>query len=138
MKKLIELHKKLDPTLNTLTDWKRDAGICNKIADLTMELLIGDIKEKMYALNALAKSAHLARDKDLVMKAMDKLRQFADETKMEYLQRGCEILERRFSKWSTEFRSGSPPVKREIAFILARLDTVDTDIDVMTSMSEVD
>ena len=103
-----------------------------------MELLIGSLREKISALVRLAGLAHLARDKDLVKKAMDKLRQLADETKLEFTQICCEILERRFSKWSTEFSSGIPPMEREIAFIVASLDTDNTDIDVMTPMPEVD
>ena len=138
LKKLIELHNKLKPTLNTLTDWKREAGIINKIVDLTMELLIGGLKENIFVLVDLAKSAHLARDKNLVKKAMDKFRQLAEETKLEFMQRFCEILEERFSQWSTEFSSGTPPVEREIAFIIASLDTDNTDIDVMIPMQEVD
>ena len=133
MKKLIELHKKLDPTLNTLTDWKREAGIRNTIVGLTMELLIGGLKEKVGAFAALAVLAHLARNKDLVKKALDKMRQVAEETKLEYVQSLCEILENRFSQWSTEFSTGTPPVDREIAFILSV-----PEIDVMTPLSEVD
>ena len=130
LKKLISLHNKLDPTP---TDWKRDAGILNKIVDLNMELLIGGPFEKTTTLDDLARSAHLARDKDLVRKAMDKWRQFADETKLEYVRRNYDILERRFSQWSTEFSSGTPPERREIDSVLA---SFDTDNDVM--IPEVD
>ena len=135
LKKRIELLNKLDPALNILTNWKREAGIRNKILDLTMVLLIGGIKEKIVASVALAGSAHLARDKDLVKKAMDKLRQVVDETKLAYVQGLSEILERRFSQFSTEFSSGTPPVEREIELIMAESDI---EIDVMTPLSEVD
>ena len=114
LKKLIELHNKLDPTP---TDWKRETGIRNKIVDLTMGLLIGDQVEKSRALLELAQSAHLARDRKLVRKAMDMFKQLVEDTKLKNMQWCYEILEKRFSHWSKEFSSGIPPEKREIAFI---------------------
>ncbi len=68
------------------------------------------------------------------MKAMDKWRQLAKDTKLEYVRKEYEELERRFSQWSTEFNSGNAPEEREIDIILAR---VDTDIDDVM-MPEVD
>ena len=87
-----------------------------------MKLLIGDLWEKIAALVKMAGSAHLGRDKDLVKKAMDTLKQLAEETKLEYVQRWFENFERRFSQWSMEFSSGTPPGEREIALILAKPD----------------
>ena len=55
MKKLIEVHKKLNPLRS---DWKREAGLWSRIVDLTMELDIGHPLE-------------VTRDKDLVKKAMN-------------------------------------------------------------------
>ena len=118
MKKLIELHKKLEPSP---TNWQRNAGISNKIADLTMELYIGDPSEKISALDGLARYAHLARDKNLVNKAMDTLRGLADEIKLEYMRRCYEILKTNFSHWSTEFNSGIPPEKSEMDFIKSKV-----------------
>ena len=68
------------------------------------------------------------------MKAMDKWRQLAKDTKLEYVRKVYEELERRFFQWSTEFNSGNAPEEREIDIILAR---VDTDIDDVM-MPEVD
>ena len=84
LKKLIELHTRLNPTAS---DWKREAGLRSRIVDLTMELHIGQPFEKMKALHNLVRFAHLARDKDLLKKAMDKWRQLAEETKLEVFQR---------------------------------------------------
>ena len=116
MKKLIELHNKLDPSP---TDWKREANTRNKIVYLTMDLYIGSLSEKVVALLMLAESAHFAREKNLVTNTMDKLRQLAEDTKLEFVQRYHKILERRFSQWSTEFNSGNAPEEREIYSIRA-------------------
>ena len=123
LKKLIELHNKLDPSSS---DWKREADSQNKIVYWTMDLYIGGPAEKRVALIKLAKFAHLAREKNFVTKAMDKLRQLAEDTKLEYVRKGYEELERRFFQWSTEFNSGNAPEEREIDSIQA---IVGTDID---------
>ena len=115
LKKLIEQNKKLNLT-PAAGDWKREAITCSRIVDLTMELYIGSPIEKIRALGNLAKSAHLARDKDLVMKAMDKLRQLAEDTKLEYMRRCYDTFEFGFSQCSREFSSGIPPERREIDY----------------------
>ena len=137
LKKLIELHKTVKPA-SRLTDCKKEAGLSKRIADLTMELKIGDIKDKISALFGLAKSAHLARDRDLMNYAMDKLRQLVDETKMAFLQRTLDIMERRFNKWSIEFQSGTPPEKKEIEFILGHINTNDIEVVTPLPWPEVD
>ena len=114
LKKLIELHIKLNPTAS---DWKREAGLWSRIVDLTMELNIGHPSGKGKVLASLAGFAHLARDKDLVKKAMDILRKYAKEIKGENIQRNLEELE----NWFREFNSNSAPEKREIDFILSAL-----------------
>ena len=69
------------------------------------------------------------------MKAMDKWRQLAKDTKLEYVRKDYEELERRFSQWSTEFNSGNAPEEREIDSI--RAIGLDTNIDDVR-MPEVD
>jgi len=115
LKKLIELHNKLNPTSS---DWKREAGLRSRIADLTMELYIGTPRDKIMALDDLVRFAHLARNKDLVKKAMNMAKQFAEETKLEDIQGGYETWERGLAKWSKEFRSNNAPEKKEIDFFL--------------------
>ena len=81
MKKLIELHSKLN---HTPSDWKREAGNSSRIVDLTMELYIGHPCEKMSAIVDFVGFAHLARDKDLVKKRMDMATQFAEAIQRQY------------------------------------------------------
>ena len=117
LKKLIEQNSKL--SLSPATgDWKKEAITCSRIVDLTMELYIGSPTEKVRALGNLARSAQLARDKDLVMKAMDKLRKLAEDTKLEYVQKCYDTLEMGLSQGSANLNSGIPPEKREIDFFL--------------------
>ena len=115
LKKLIELHSKLN---STTSDWKREAGLWSRIVDLTMELHIGDPREKIWALEALVRFSHLARDKDLVKKAMDMMKHFAEETKIKGMQMMYENWEKVLAKWSKEFSSNNAPRKAEIYSIL--------------------
>ena len=85
----------------------------------------------------LAEFAHLARDKNLVTKAMDKMRQIAEDTKLEDVRKAYEKLEMRFFHWSKEFKLGNTPEEREIESILARLDT-DVDDGMKMNIDEVD
>ena len=65
------------------------------------------------------------------------LRQLAEDNKLEYMRKGYEKLEMRYSQWSKEFNSGNAPEEREIESILARLDT--DIVDVMKNyIDEVD
>jgi len=111
LKKLIELHNKLNPKPS---DWKREAGLWSRIVDLTLELNIGDPCEKVFALDAFVKFSHLARDKDLVKKALDMWRHFAEETKIKNVLRIYEAREECLVEWSKEFRSNIAPKKKEI------------------------
>ena len=115
LKKLIELHNKLNPTA---LDWKREAGLRSRVVDLTMELHIGQPLEKTSALEALMGIAHLARDKDLVKKAMDMMKQLAEEYKLEVIQRSLEGWQVCLAQWSRGFSLHNAPKKEEIDFIL--------------------
>ena len=114
LKKLIEMHSKLKPVPS---DWKREAGICNKIYELTTELYIGRLDlQKIKALDALLRTGHLARDQVLVRKALDKWRQHAEENNYEQAQENYEAHQRRLDEWSSEFKSNRAPEKRDIEF----------------------
>ena len=111
LKKLIELHNKLNPKLS---DWKREASLWSRIVDLTMELNIGDPCEKVFALDAFVKFSHLARDKDLMKKAMDTMKQLAEETKIKNMQSIYDAWEMSLARWSKEFSSNIAPKKKEV------------------------
>ena len=72
---------------------------------------------KISALESLAGFAHLARDKDLVKKAMDMLKQFAEEYKIGVIQRNFKVWEKCVEMFSKEFSSNNAPEMKEIEFI---------------------
>ena len=114
LKKLNDLHSKLNPTPSETSDWKREAGLWSRIVDLSMELYIGHPNEKLKALDALVGFAHLARDKGLVEKAMDMWRQIAEDIKLEGMQRIYESWDKVMASWSAEFKSNNAPERAEI------------------------
>ena len=115
LKKLIELTNKINPMPS---DWKKEAGLRSRIVDLTMELYLGQPIDKIRALDWLVRFAHLARDRDLVRKAMDLWRRFVGETKIGGTQRMYEGWERGLANWSKEFNSNNAPKFEEIQFFL--------------------
>ena len=116
----------------TNSDWKNEAFYWNKYVELFMKLKIGSLSEKVLSgLNPMAIAAHLARDKDLLKKAMNKWKQLVEETKIDYLKRVYHSVETGFSQWSNEFTSGNPPEKKEIEFVFSRMaNPIITDVDV--------
>ena len=94
VKKLIDLHKKLNPTPS---GWKKQAGLWSRIVDLTMELYIGH-----------------PSDKDFVKKAMVTMKQFAVENKFVVIQSAYKALEIGLTLWSSECSSSKATEKREI------------------------
>ena len=115
LKKLIEVHKKLNPLRS---DWKREAGLWSRIVDLTMELNIGDPLQKISALNSLVGFAHVARDRVLVKKSMDMLKQLTEEYKFEAAQKCFEKIKKDLASWAGEFSLNNAPRKEEIDFFL--------------------
>ena len=91
MKKLIELHSKLDPNPS---DWRSEASIRDKIVDVFLDLDIGHPCDKFNALKKLVESAQFANDPILLRKALDKCRQAAEVTTLKVIQQYYEIMER--------------------------------------------
>ena len=91
---------------------------------MTLELKIGHPLAKISALDNLVGFAHLARDKDLVNKAMDMLKQFAEEYNLQTIQGCFETWEMELAKWSGGFSLKNAPQKKEIDSILRAI-TVD-------------
>ena len=120
MKRLAELHLQLNPVFPTeiiIGFEKWEARIQDKIVDLTMQLYIGKLDDKIRALDVMVRTAHLARDQNLVRKAMDTWKQLAVETNLADIQMTFQIMESSLSQWSKELKSRKAPEKREIDFI---------------------
>ena len=87
-----------------------------------MKLKMGSLYEKVcVTLAPMAVSVHLARDKDLVEKAMNVWKQLVDETKIDYFKWFYDSVDTCFSQWSDEFTSGNAPEKKETDFFASRL-----------------
>ena len=120
MKRLAELYLELNPLHQyeiVIGFEKWEARLQDKIVDLTMELYIGKLYDKVRALDVMVRTAHLARDQNLVRKAMDTWKQLAANTNLEDVKRSCEIMESSLSQWSEELKSRKTPKKREIESI---------------------
>ena len=120
LKRIRELHLQLSPlhlTEMVIGFEKWEARIQDKIVDSTMKLYIGKLDDKIRALNVMVRTAHLARDQNLVRKAMDMWTQLAADTKLADVQMTCQIMEDSLSLWSKELQSGKPPKRSEIEFI---------------------
>jgi len=126
IEKWIELHNQLDPYHAQMpADWRREADIRNKIVDLVMNLYIGQFSgEKVGVLAALVGAAHLARDQDLVRKAMTLWKQLVEDTKLDGCQITYDATEQGLAQWSAFYeRKGinpnTPPDSAEIDFMHA-------------------
>ena len=120
MKRLAELHLPLNPLFQTeiiIGFEKWEARIQDKIVDLTMQLYIGKLDDKIRALDVMVRTAHLARDQNLVRKTMDTWKQLAADTNLADVKMTCQIMESSLSQWSKELNSRKTPKKREIDFI---------------------
>ena len=119
-KRIREMHLQLSPLhpkKMVIGFEKWEARIQDKIVDLTMKLYIGKLDDKIRALDVMVRTAHLARDQNLVRKAMDMWTQLAADTKLADVQMTRQIMEDSLSLWSKELQSGKPPKRREIEFI---------------------
>ena len=117
--KLMNLHKQLsdDHYQKDLSDWRKETETIDKIVDLTLQLHIGKVEDKFQALNLLARRAQLARDEDLLRKAMKTWKRMAEDVKLVDLLRGYEIMEASLAVVAAELKSNKPPTQGEIDFI---------------------
>ena len=119
MKKMLKLYKTINPNTNRKkpSDWKREAKILDKIVDLTQQLYIGSVvAEKINSLLTLARAAHLARDEELLEKALDTCSNEVEKTQMEESRLIYENMKLALAKWTAELKGKKPPTKEEIDF----------------------
>ena len=119
MKSLLELCDSLVPLAQSKSGWHwpQLASIRSKIVDLTLQLHIGKMDDKIGALDWLAKNAQLARDEKLLKKAMAIWKQMAEDVKLEKFQVAYKNMEDSLDKVSSEFKSKKPPTLKEILFV---------------------
>ena len=120
MRKLAKLYFELNPLHQyeiVIGREKWEARLQDKIVDLTMELYIGKLNDKIRALDVMVRTAHLARDQNLVRKAMDTWKKLAADTNLADVQMTCQIMENSISQWSKELKSRKAPKREEVDFI---------------------
>ena len=119
MKEVLELYKTVDPKDNrkTPSEWRKEAKTLDKIVDLTQKLYIGRFTDqKINSLINLARAAQLARDEELLEKALDLCNKQVEETPLEKYRLIYENMKVALAKWTTELKGKKPPKKEEIEF----------------------
>ena len=100
----------------TLLDWKKEAMMMEKILDITPQLYIAKVDDKYRAYNLVAEAAQMARDPVLLERAMTMFKELEEETKFEEVRSWREWMQERLAQWSTQFKSGKLPTKKEIDY----------------------
>ena len=121
LKKLREQAKNLDSDhhLKKNADWERDAKIYQKMAELTEKLDMGAVVDiKMNLLEGFAAAAHLARDEELLRKAMDSLQKLVVDSKMNDVRTTNDRVKHDMSKWASQRKSKKSPKREEIESFL--------------------
>ena len=118
MKEMLKLYKTINPNPNRKkpSDWNREGKILDKIVDLTQQLYIGRVAEKINTLVSLAIAAQLARDEELLEKAMDTYSKEVEKMQMEEYRLIYENMKVVLAEWTTELKGKEPPTKQEIDF----------------------
>ena len=91
LKRLAELQLQFNPEVIGFEKW--EVRIQDKIVDLTMQLYIGKLDDKIRELDIMVRIAHLARDQNLVRKAMDMWKQLVVDTQLAEVGRTCQIMD---------------------------------------------
>merc|ERR1711879_104638 len=108
MKELLKFRKAYNPNpIDSLkpSDWDKEAKLQDKIVDLTMQLYIGTLNDKIMCLDFMVSLAQMARDETLLKKAMNIMKKLAEETKGEEIKLTYEKRERCLAQWSIKMKS---------------------------------
>ena len=94
LREWLELHGRLylrqSRKRKEVSFWAEQVKIADKLVDLTLELNIGNVEDKIASLNLLGEFAVKARDEVLVKKAIDGLKKIAADTGIRSLVKRCE------------------------------------------------
>ena len=105
--------------LKKIVDWEREAKIYQKMAELTEKLDIGAVVDiKMNILEGFAAAAHLARDEELLRKAMDSQKKLVVDSKMNDVRLANDRVKHDMSKWTSQRKSKKSPKREEIESFL--------------------
>ena len=103
-----------------ISEWARDAEQLDKFNNLNQEFQLGNLDMKCRSIISLAKTAQLARNKDLVRKGLNMMKTFADDVKMKQIGLAYEKLEKDLAQWSNNLKCKKIPKRKEIDFFLTK------------------
>jgi len=95
-------------------DWRRKAFNLEKIVEINQEMYIGSSGAKIKFCKSLAGMAQLAREKDLLKKAMDIFKKMVEDLEFEQMRIEFETFEKSIEGFSKQFKSKKTPKKKEI------------------------
>ena len=116
MKKVLELSSTLTPNHHQKisSDWRSHARTLDKIVEMSNKLHVGRALElKFDSSTELAVAAHLARDEDLLGKALENLNKLVEDTQFECLRLRFESVKQDLAKWANQLKSRKSPKKGE-------------------------
>ena len=85
LKELLELHNNLDPDTYSKKKLSIYVKAIDKMVDLSLQLYIGSLEDKVRALEMMAETAYQNQDEDRLEKAEMQLKKIADDTKLKCL-----------------------------------------------------
>ena len=121
LKTFRDLVKNLDSNHHQkrILDWEREAQIYQEMAELTEKLDIGPVIDiKMNILDGFAAAAHLARNEELLRKAIDSLQKLVVESKMNDVRLANDRVKHDMCKWTSQRKSKKSPKREEIESFL--------------------
>ena len=117
--------------------WADEAKIFERITELTLKTDIGRVCDKTRALDLLVIAAQMARDQDLLKKAMAMWKEVIENTKLEDLKEPYEKAERDLSQWTKQLKSKKNPKKNEIVAFLGSFTESEVEEAEMSKMNLV-
>ena len=85
LKELLELHNNLDPDTYSKKKLSIYVKAIDKMVDLSLQLYIGSLEDKVRALEMMAETAYQNHDEDRLEKAKMQLKKIAEDTKLKCL-----------------------------------------------------
>jgi len=97
-------------------DWMNEASELERVVDLSKQLYIGHICDRLKVYRLFVVASQMARDSIRLKKAMDVMKE--EESALGPIEsgwgKGYKRLETKVERWSSEFQSKSKPTKEEI------------------------
>ena len=103
-------------------NWAQESKYFERYTELSLKTDIGRVTDKTKMLDLLVTAAHMARDQDLLKKAMAMWKEVIENTKLEELREPYEAAERKLSQWAKNLKTKKPPKRKEQVTFMDRMD----------------